>query len=108
MAAVNKQEQEEEKSYVLMTAAYGQDHRKLHWVVVEKQKNKGWYLKGKPVESLCGKRGPPMVEDFSANSNQYDDKGFVEYSESDFPYDRQLDLDHGHIRHERRLWNPKL
>jgi hypothetical protein len=44
----------EEKQYVLVSAAHGTNGKKLHWVLAEKRKRDDWFLKGKPVESLCG------------------------------------------------------
>jgi hypothetical protein len=62
-----EQQQQRRRQYVLVPAVYGRDstgRRKLHWVIAEKRKSGSWFLKGRPVRSLCEKRAARIVEDY--------------------------------------------
>ena len=52
----------EGKQYVLVSAIHGRNGKKLHWVVAEKRKSDDWFLKSKPVESLCGKKASRLAD----------------------------------------------
>jgi hypothetical protein len=114
-------EQVEQRQYLLAEATYGNNGKKLHWVVVEKHKRQDTFLKSKPVDSLCGINALQIVEDMSEvkghapkydenwnRTNKENDSYFFYYPEDVYVKDLEYQLERGYIRHERRRFNPKL
>jgi hypothetical protein len=113
-----QQEGREEKKYILVSATHGHKSKKLHWVVAEKRKRDDWFLKGKPVESLCGKRasklgdspsdvppGKPVIQpDGSFKMVEGDNDFFFQYTEEELFEELKDNYERGYGRVKRKYW----
>jgi hypothetical protein len=100
---VTTEKEEEEKRYVLVKAVHGYGGKKLHWVIAEKRKRDDWFLKGRPVDSLCGIHAPRIMDSLSGRG-EVEENDFCEYEEDELFDELAATYRTGKKREKEKYW----